>query len=111
MSNEKKVVAIEKGMFGVVAKDNKVKWCNAYLSDTPIKLSSRADLNACLQAVQVKHNGLGTMVLLGNVDKGKIKSLTIKRESNVAGSRRAIIVDIEVVGKLDESLSAGKLSK
>lgn len=102
---------IQKGIFGGVNKVMKNLWCNSFLHEkNPTTLSSKAELNAGLQSFNVKYEGLGTMALLGNVKAGKIKSLTIKKANDVVGNRQAQIVDIKTNGKLDKSLSAGKIS-
>ena len=102
---------ITKGIFGAVNKEAKNLWCNTFLNKTPIKLSSKAELNAGLQAFNInKFEGLGTMGLLGNVKAGKIKSITVKKENDIAVSRKAVIVSVEKMGKLNATLSCGKIS-
>ena len=108
---KKSNVEVSKGMFGVVGKELKNLWCNQFLSKTPITLSSKAELNAGLQAFNVsKYEGLGTMGLLGNVKEGIIKSITVKKENDIVGNRKAEIISVVKKGKLNENLSVGKIS-
>ena len=102
---------VSKAIMGGVGKELKNLWCNAFLSDKPIKLESKGELNAGLQTFNVsKYEGLGTMGLLGNVKAGKIKSITVKKENDIPGNRKATILKVEKVGKLDPNLSVGKIS-
>ena len=104
-----------KGKLGAVSKENKNKWCNAHLifgKNTTLK--GKAELNAGLQAFNVANksevDGLGTMALLGNVQKQIIKSITITKANDVVGCRKAKIVKVEKQGKLNADLSCGKIS-